>query len=181
MAVRVAEVDFHPRVDPQPGVLTHLGSLIPGQRPPQLLQQDDDRARDGVAHRFSAVAGQCRSVLDARSSAVIRHARQVKQHREPRGTLHQRANRGTAQAQDEVPFPMSRHRTVGRFRRTLADQDLGGDMGFASPTAARPRHAQRPTRAQAGRQLAASVWASLRPDAARHGLVCRASDRWLRG
>lgn len=67
-----------------------------------------------------------------------------------RGTLHQGADRGTAQPQDEISLPMARHRPVGRFRRALADQDFGTDMGFAPSVAARPRHAQRTASAQAG-------------------------------
>src|SRR3954447_15173309 len=47
-AVRVAEVDLDPGVDPQMCVLSYLRALIPGQRLPQLLGQGGDRAGDGV-------------------------------------------------------------------------------------------------------------------------------------
>jgi hypothetical protein len=52
-AVRIAEVDMDPGVDPQMGVLSHLRAL--GQRLPQVLGQGGDRARDGVADRFGAM------------------------------------------------------------------------------------------------------------------------------
>src|SRR3954454_2589977 len=85
--------------------------------------------------------------------AVAVHAGQVKQHREPRRALHQRADGGTAQAEDEVALPMTRHGSVSRLGRTLADQDGRINKALARPAAARPRHAQRPPGPQAGRQL----------------------------
>src|SRR4051812_22746227 len=63
-AVRVAEVDMDPGVDPQMGVLSHLRALVPGQRLPQVLGQGGDRARDGIAHRLGTMAGERRSILD---------------------------------------------------------------------------------------------------------------------
>src|SRR3954451_11636137 len=75
-----------------------------------------------------------------RSVTVTRHAGQVEQDREPRRALHQGADGRTAQAEDEVPLPVARHRPIGRLRRALADQDLGGDTGFAPSAAARPRN-----------------------------------------
>jgi hypothetical protein len=83
-AVRVTEVDLDPSGDPQMGVLCHLRALVPGQRLPQLLGQGGDRARDGVADRFGAMAGERRPVLDTRPTGVTRHRGQVEQHREPR-------------------------------------------------------------------------------------------------
>ena len=44
--------------DPQLAVLGHLGALVPGQRPAQLLRQRCDRAGDRVADRLGAVAGE---------------------------------------------------------------------------------------------------------------------------
>ncbi len=49
---------------------------------------------------------------------------------------------------------MARHRPVGHLRRAFADHDLGDNEGLAPSAAALPWHAQRPPRAQAGRQLA---------------------------
>src|SRR4051795_1595708 len=63
-AVRVAEVDRDPGVDPQMCVLSHLRALVPGQRLPQVLGQGGDRARDGIAHRLGTMAGERRSILD---------------------------------------------------------------------------------------------------------------------
>ena len=105
-AVRITEVDLHARVDLQACMLGHLRPLIPSQRPSQLLGQGGDRARDGVAHRLGAMSGERGPVLHANLVAVARHAGQVEQHREPRRALYQRANRGTAKPQDEIPFPV---------------------------------------------------------------------------
>ena len=41
-AVRIAEIDLDASVDLQACVLSHLSSLIPSQRPTQLLRQGDD-------------------------------------------------------------------------------------------------------------------------------------------
>src|SRR5215208_3290332 len=76
-AVGIAEVDLDARVDLQARVLGHLGALIPGQRPSQLLRQGDDRAGDGVANRLGPMSGECGSVLDASLLAVTCHARQM--------------------------------------------------------------------------------------------------------
>src|ERR1700684_1211605 len=51
-AVRIAEIDSHARLDLEARLLGHLSSLIPSQRPAQLLGQCDDRARDGVTYRL---------------------------------------------------------------------------------------------------------------------------------
>ena len=50
-ALRIAEVDRQAGLDPQLGVLGHLGALVPGQRPAQLLGQRRDRCGDRVTHR----------------------------------------------------------------------------------------------------------------------------------
>src|SRR4051812_10667652 len=78
-AVRITEIDLDTSVDPQACVLSHLSSLIPSQRPAQLLRQGDDRARNGVAHRLGTVSGECGSVLHASLVAMVSHARQVEQ------------------------------------------------------------------------------------------------------
>ena len=95
-AVRVAEVDLHAGVDTQAGVLAHFSPLIPGQGSPQLNRQRLDRARDGIAYCLRAMARERRAVLRTHSVAMARHGRQVKQQREPRGALDQRANRRTS-------------------------------------------------------------------------------------
>jgi len=50
-------------------VLGQLSSLIPSQRPTQLLRQGEDRAHDGVAHRFGAMFGESGAILLARSES----------------------------------------------------------------------------------------------------------------
>jgi hypothetical protein len=80
---------------------------------------------------------------------------QGQQQGEARRALHQRANGGTAETHDEIPFPVARHGAISCLRRTFADHDLGRDEGLAPAAGARPRRAQRPAAAQAGRQLAA--------------------------
>ena len=170
-AVRIAEVDLHACVDPEPRMFGHFGALVPGQRPPQLLGQGGDRADDGVAHGLGAMTGQGGSVLHAGRGAMARHARQVQQHGEARGALHQPADRRAAEAEDQVSFPMAGHGSVGRFRRTLADHDLGRDEALAPPACARPRDPQRPAAAQAGGQLAAETAAALDEQRLVDGLV----------
>ena len=54
-------------VDPQLGVLGHLGALVPGQRAAQLLRQRCDRAGDRVTDRLGAVAGERGTVLHPRA------------------------------------------------------------------------------------------------------------------
>ena len=152
-AARVAEVDRKARVDPQAGVLRHLRSLIPRQRPAQLLRQGRDLACNRVAHRLGTVPGQRRAVLLARPVAVARHRRQVQQHREPRRALDEGAGGGAAKAQDEIPLPMAWHRTAPRLCRALADQNLRSDERLAPPARARPRYAQCPARPQARGQF----------------------------
>ena len=66
-AVRVGEVDGEAGVDAQLGVLGHLGALVPGQRPAQLLGQRGDRRGDRVADRLGAVPGERGPVLGPRS------------------------------------------------------------------------------------------------------------------
>lgn len=75
------------------------------------------------------------------------------------------------QAQDEIPFPVAWHGAIRYLRRTLADQELGRDETLPAPTGARARHAERPSGAQAGRQLAPQRAASLHVQ----GLVDRLS------
>jgi hypothetical protein len=136
-------------------MLGHLSPLIPSERPTQCLGQGDDRARNGVAHRFSTMPGECGPVFHASVVTMAGHAWQVQQQGEARGALHQGANRGTAKAHDEIPFPMTRHGAINCLRGTFADHDLGRDEGLSPAAGARPRRPQRPAAAQAGRQLAA--------------------------
>ena len=85
----------------------------------------------------------------------------MEQHREPRGALHERADRRAAQPEDQVALPMARHGPVGRLGRARADHDLGRHGGLVSSAGAGPGDAKRPTRAQAGAQLTAQAAPSL--------------------
>ena len=44
----------------------------------------------------------------------------MQQHREARRTLDQRAGRRAAKTEDEVSFPVPRHRAIGRFGGALS-------------------------------------------------------------
>src|SRR5690625_1861635 len=49
-ALRIAEIDLQAGIDLQPGVLGHLGTLIPSERLAQMRGKARDRPRDGIAH-----------------------------------------------------------------------------------------------------------------------------------
>src|SRR5438477_10661464 len=140
--VRIAEIDPHARIDLEARVLGHLSSLIPSQRPAQLLRQGDDRARNGITYGLGAMTGEWGPVLHASLVAMARHAWQVQQKSEARRALHQGTDRRTPKTQDEVSFPVARHDAINCHRRTLVDHDLGREEGLASPARARPRHPQ---------------------------------------
>ena len=138
--LRVAEVDLDARIDLETMMLRHFCSLIPGQRTTQFFGQGDDGARNRVAHGFSTVSRQSRPILPARNFTMPREPGKMQQHREACRALDQRANRRTAQAEDQVSLPMSRHRPIGCFGGTLTDHDFRRDIAFASPAYARPGH-----------------------------------------
>ena len=85
----------------------------------------------------------------------------MQQHCEPRGAFHQSADRRSAQADDQVTFPVSGYGPISCFRRSFTDHDLRRDEGFAPPAATCPRHAQCPSRAKAGGQLTTECAAAL--------------------
>ena len=148
-AVRFAEVDGKAGCDPQIRMPGHLCSLVPGQRAAKLRWQCRDRPGDGIANRFSPMTGKRRPVLHARDGAVAFHSGKMQQHCEPRGAFHQSADRRSAQADDQVTFPVSGYGPISCFRRSFTDHDLRRDEGFAPPAATCPRHAQCPSRANA--------------------------------
>ena len=160
-AVRFAEVDGKAGCDPQIRMLGHLCSLVPGQRAAKLRWQCRDRPGDGIANRFSPMTGKRRPVLHARDGAVAFHSGKMQQHCEPRGAFHQSADRRSAQADDQVTFPVSGYGPISCFRRSFTDHDLRRDEGFAPPAATCPRHAQCPSRAKAGGQLTTECAAAL--------------------
>ncbi len=121
-AVRFAEVDGKAGCDPQIRMPGHLCSLVPGQRAAKLRWQCRDRPGDGIANRFSpmlAPAGKRRPVLHARDGAVASHSGKMQQHCEPRGAFHQSADRRSAQADDQVTFPVSGYGPISCFRRSF--------------------------------------------------------------
>lgn len=97
---------------------------ILGQREPKVCRQGDDLTHARIAHRLCAVANDSWSILDRCINAVHIHARRVEQHGEPRCPLHQGANRGTAQVQDEVALPVTPQRKVCRLEKALAVDPL---------------------------------------------------------
>src|SRR6266508_3767490 len=105
--------------------------------------------------------GERRPVLDPRLLAVPAHPRQAQEHHEPGRALDERADRGAAEPEDQVAFPMAGHGPVGRLGGPLADHDLRPHEALAAFTRASARHPQRAPRAQAGRQLAAQRAAAL--------------------
>lgn len=105
------------------------------------------------------------------------HRRQVQQHREPCRALHQRVDRGTTQPEDEIALPVTRHGPVLGFHRTLADQNLRRDEGFASPVGSCPRHPQGAPRPQASGQLKSQRAATLDVEGLVDGLVADAHRR----
>ena len=121
-------------------MLSHLGSLIPGQRltkrPGQLAHGVDD----GRANGLCTVAGQWRAVLDPLPPLISLLARQVQQHREARAAFDESADRRAVQAKDEITFPMPRDRPVFDRRWPFTDHDGIAQEGLS--TAAGPLHAE---------------------------------------
>src|SRR3546814_2804853 len=78
---------------------------------------------DLLAHGFGTMTGQGWPVLDGLSRPISLHARKMQQHGEARGPFNERADRGTAKAEDEVAFPMSGDCPVFDLRWSLADHD----------------------------------------------------------
>lgn len=131
-ALRIAEVDIETCIEPKLRVLGHLGSLIPGQRAPQMGGQFADRLSDGIPDGFGAVAGQGRSILDRLTRPVPLHSRQVQEHGEAGCAFDQRADRRAAEAENEVAFPMAWNSPVTDLSRAIADHQGIGDKGFAA-------------------------------------------------
>ncbi len=124
-----------------------------------------------MASRTASAAemtGKRRPVLHARDGAVAFHSGKMQQHCEPRGAFHQSADRRSAQADDQVTFPVSGYGPISCFRRSFTDHGLRRDEGFAPPAATCPRHAQCPSPCE-GRRSA--------HDGVRRGPVRRSPDR----
>src|SRR4029077_2755340 len=133
--------DLESRIDLETTVLSHFGSLIPGQRTPQFFGQGNDGTHDRVAHSFGSVSRERRSAFGARTFAMSRQPGKVQQHRKACGSFDQRADRRTVETDNQVSLPMSWHCSICDFSRALTDHDLRRDKAFASLARARPGHA----------------------------------------
>src|SRR3546814_745581 len=105
---------------------------------------------DLLAHGFGTMTGQGWPVLDGLSRPISLHARKMQQHGEARGPFNERADRGTAKAEDEVAFPMSGDCPVFDLRWSLADHDGFSEERLSTVAGALARQAKGPPRAQAG-------------------------------
>ena len=135
-----------------------------------------------ASHTASHHVRRVRFVLHASLVAMIPHAWQVQQQSEARHAFYQGADRGTAKAQDQVPFPVARHGAINRRRRTLADHDLGCSSrhvrGHALAVSATPaRYASRPSALGAMRTTLNEQRLIDGFVADAHGLIVREVDR----
>src|SRR6266540_53575 len=153
-ALRIAEVDLQPAVDPKLRVLGHLGALVPDERAAQLLGQRRDRGGDRVTDGLSSMPGQRRPVLHPRLIAVARDPRQVQQHRETGRALDERPDRRAVEAQDQIALPVAGDGPIVGLGRPLADHHLGADELLAARLRASARYAQRAPGPQTGDELA---------------------------
>ena len=169
--MRVAEVNGQSGVDPQLGVLGHLGALVPGERAAQLAWEGADGGGYGIPDGFSAVTRQGGAVLDPGLVTVAVHRREVQEHGEPGRPLDQGADGGAVEPDDEVALPVAGHGPVFGLRRPLADHDLGSDKLLAPSRGPCPGDTQRPAGAQAGHQLTAQGASALDEQRLVDGLV----------
>jgi hypothetical protein len=103
-AARVTELDLYAGINGELEVLSHLPTLIPGQRATQLLGQPQHR---GGQRRPYLVRGPSLGERKQQHLAAV--------------ALDQGPDRAGPLAEDQVAFPMPRHRSVGRLGRPLAD------------------------------------------------------------
>jgi len=82
------------------------------------------------------MARECGTILHAGTKTVFGKTWQMQQQRESCRSLHQGADRGTAQSEDEISLPVARQRAVEHRRGPLTDQQLGRDERFAPPASA---------------------------------------------
>jgi hypothetical protein len=67
------------------------------------------------------MTGKSWTIFDRLGSTMAFHARQMQKHCEARRALHQSTDRRATKAENKVTLPMSRHRPVINFSRTVAD------------------------------------------------------------
>jgi hypothetical protein len=128
-------------------MLSHLDTLIPCQGSAKLLRQCCDRSSYGFTDRESAMPGPSAILFSGGGGREVIQTRQVQQHGEACGALHECADRRRSRADDEVTLPVARDGSVIDFGRSLADQDLGWDLPLAPNARTLPGLAQSPARA----------------------------------
>src|SRR6056297_3037900 len=151
--LRVAEVDLKTGIDAKLRVLGHLGALIPGQRATQVDWQAADRPCDGIPDGLGTVTGKSWSILDGLAGPVPLHARQVQEHGEAGRAFDQRADRRTAETENEVPLPMPRDCPVVDLCRAVAYHQSIGEKGLAAIARTFARQSESTARPKAGREL----------------------------
>ena len=77
----------------------------------------------------------------------------MQEHREPGGAFDQGPDRRALESENQVAFPMPRHRTVVCFGWAFTDRDFGRDELPASPPGPGPRNTQRSNGPQTGHQF----------------------------
>lgn len=110
-----------------------------------------DRLSDRITNRFSAVSSERRTVLDGFFDSVTFHAWQVQEHCKPCRAFDQSADRGAAETEDEITFPVTGHRSVADLRGTVADHQCITKKGLTTATSPFARQPKRSTGTQAGR------------------------------
>ena len=135
-------------------VLSHLGPLVPGERPTELFGERPDHPGDLVADGLGAVTSERWPVLHPWLLTVAVHWWKV------RGSivnlvvraLTRVPNRGLVEPDDQVTFPVARYGPLGgssAYRRALGMGPRGDELLAAAPRGARGTRSARPVRRQA--------------------------------
>src|SRR5271165_5344412 len=127
-AVRIGEVDRQTGIDLQLCMLREFLAAIPGERPTELIGKRGDPSSDGILHSLRPVSGECGAVVHVRLFAVALHSWQVQQDSEPRGALHQRADRRLVAPDDQVTLPVAGDGTVFGLGGSFGDHYFRCDM-----------------------------------------------------
>jgi TrwC relaxase len=121
-AVGVAEIDLHAGVDGELHVFGHLPTVVPGDGAAQLLGQPHDRSGERRTH---VSCGEAVREREQQHIAAV--------------PLDQGPHRAGPPAEDQVAFPMPRHRPVGRLRRSLANVEGVPQLAAARGESLAPR------------------------------------------
>jgi len=152
-APRITEVDIHSRLHTQLGILGHFGTLIPSQRPSELLGKISDGQGNRIPHSLGPVACEGTSVLWGGFLPTVRHWGEVEKKGEARRSFHKRPNRRLPESDDEVAFPMAWDGPILHLGGSLTYPNVRGDEGLPTSASTLPWDAQSATRPQAGGQL----------------------------